>query len=870
MRRKIVNILLAACLTAGMAVGSLPTASLGVKAAADLETIVDQNFNIRESDINQLLTGDLILPTTIEGLEGATIAYSLDKEDEEYAKVEEVDGKKVLKVTRPKAGDKDPDTGKEDRDITLKAVVTSADGQTYETFFPFTVRAGLSDDSYAGYVYVCFADTKNPATSAHEYTDVQQVHFFLSEDGLNWTALNGFNPIFKTGSDYADSIESCGPNSVNYKVAEGTDVEATTKGDATVLFPFEGDDQGIRDPYLIRGCKKDGSDSNKVWLLATDLNTHSTQYHGNKENNTLAGDTWGLTSTYGVGSTSLFVYETEDWVHWERRYIDVGSEIGACMAWAPEAIYNPVKDNYLVYWSARVDADGSARDRLYCNETKDFKTFGPTKLYEQEPFYKNYGKNGRGGNSGYGNIDTSQLWVAGMDDNGEETPYGTLYRLVKDETNNHIELMKADSVLDPKYEGEQGQAAYDATKANAEGITPFTLDGVSYGSKADLAKLTGDTNQIKTADIVYNWFKDQSVGNHFTKIENKEMESKIGAYEGATMFKFIDRDEWCIMIDFYGDMSVRYEPYTTTDLDDPNSIKKLASGYGRTGGDVGCHGGMIPITVKEYNTLIDTYNADPSVDNYHPIDYISVDTRSFEEKAQELKAKLDAAAATNNYSDGVKTQMKNLVTYKLKGNETTEDLNKLIAKWSARADKLLNSKIKNTPVLRADTVTIVSNSPATICTKATDGLKTSVTVKAEANVDSETSKITFKSSNIKVATVDKKKGVVKAKKAGTVTITATAPGGAKATCKVTVKGIPSKITLNKKTVTLKKGKTFQIAVTLPKGTVCSKFTYKSNKSKIAAVSKTGKVTAKKKGTAKITVTAANNKKAKATITVKVK
>ena len=59
-------------------------------------------------------------------------------------------------------------------------------------------------------------------------------------------------------------------------------------------------------------------------------------------------------------------------------------------------------------------------------------------------------------------------------------------------------------------------------------------------------------------------------------------------------------------------------------------------------------------------------------------------------------------------------------------------------------------------------------------------------------------------------------------------------------------------------------------VTIPKGTVCSKFTYKSNKSKIAAVSKTGKITAKKKGTAKVTVTAGNNKKAKATITVKVK
>ena len=116
-----------------------------------------------------------------------------------------------------------------------------------------------------------------------------------------------------------DMIEKMGANSVNYRVAAGTDVTQTVSGDASVLFPFEGRDQGIRDPYMIRGSKKDGSDANKVWILATDLNTHSSQYNGNKNTNTLAGDTWGLTSKVGVGSTHLFVYETEDF--------DSGTEI---------------------------------------------------------------------------------------------------------------------------------------------------------------------------------------------------------------------------------------------------------------------------------------------------------------------------------------------------------------------------------------------------------------------------------------------------------------------------------------------------------------------------------------------------------------
>lgn len=143
------------------------------------------------------------------------------------------------------------------------------------------------------------------------------------------------------------------------------------------------------------------------------------------------------------------------------------------------------------------------------------------------------------------------------------------------------------------------------------------------------------------------------------------------------------------------------------------------------------------------------------------------------------------------------------------------------------------------------------------------------TLQAEASIDKETSKITFKSNKPEIAAVNSK-GVVTAKKAGTATITATAPGGAKATCKVTVKGIPSKITLNKTKATLKVKKTLQLKVTIPKGTVCPKFTYKSNKPKVASVSSSGKITAKKKGTAKITVTAGNNSKAKATITVKVK
>lgn len=862
MKRRIVNILLAACLTAGLAVGSIPAAGMEVRAA-DISSTVTQKLAIHESVVNQLLTKDLKLPTTVDGLEGATIEYSVADKDAEYVAIED----STLKIIkRPKANE-------EDYKFKLKATVT-AGSDTAVKEFPLTIRAGLAEDDYAGYVYVCFSVPKGKGY------DVQQIHFFLSEDGMNWTALNGCKPIFETGTDYQDNIERCAPNSVNYKVAEGTNIKSTTKGDASVLFPFEGRDQGVRDPYLIRGCKKDGSDSNKVWLLATDLNTHAATY-GSASNmaNNVCGD-WGAMSTVGKGSQKLFVWETEDWVHWERRYIDVGGQINSAMAWAPEAIYNPEKDNYLVYWSGRIDGDGASRNRLYCNETSDFKTFGPTRLYEQEPFYANYGANGVGSNSGYGNIDTSQLWVAGENAQGKESPYGTLFRLVKDETNNHVELQSAKTVLDPSKD-------YQATLPTT--ITPYEKDGVTYSTKADLSKITNDTNGIKRADIVYNWYKNQSVGNHFEKISQKDMEKykagyENGNYEGATMFKFIDRDEWCVMIDNYGSMKIRYEPYITSDLSEPDSIQKAAKGtYGRTGDDVGTHGGMIPITVEEYNTLIDTYNADPGIDNYHKINYVSLDTRVYDDRADALA---DTAARSQEHSAGVKAQMKATAEQIKTAAQTMETLQNPVTEqrsaktWTdarsdlykllARADKLLANKTKALPEEMKAEAVYLEEEEMTLCTKAADGLKPTAKLVAEADLDSETSKITYASSNANVAAVDPKTGVVTAKSQGSAEITATVPGGAKAVCKVTVKGIPNKVTVKKKSVSLKAKKTFQIKASVPKGTTCSKFKYKSNKPKIASVSADGKITAKKKGTAKITVTASSNSKVKATITVKVK
>lgn len=130
-----------------------------------------------------------------------------------------------------------------------------------------------------------------------------------------------------------------------------------------------------------------------------------------------------------------------------------------------------------------------------------------------------------------------------------------------------------------------------------------------------------------------------------------------------------------------------------------------------------------------------------------------------------------------------------------------------------------------------------------------------------------TDKITWSSSNKKVATVDKN-GVVVGVKKGTATITAKTSSGKKATCKVTVKVPATKVKLNKTKVTLAKGKSVTLKATLTPTNSTDKLTWTTSNKKVATVTSKGKVTAVKKGTATITVKTTSGKKATCKVTVK--
>ena len=112
-------------------------------------------------------------------------------------------------------------------------------------------------------------------------------------------------------------------------------------------------------------------------------------------------------------------------------------------------------------------------------------------------------------------------------------------------------------------------------------------------------------------------------------------------------------------------------------------------------------------------------------------------------------------------------------------------------------------------------------------------------------------------------------GRVTARAVGTAVITAKTVNGKKATCKVTVSPVPTGVKISPTALTLGKGESYTLKGTvLPndaKNKTCKWYTSRSS---VAAVSSTGKVTAKAVGTAVITAKTVNGKKATCKVTVK--
>lgn len=156
-----------------------------------------------------------------------------------------------------------------------------------------------------------------------ESPEGEQIYFAVSEDGLHWTDLNQSRPVL-----------------------------LSTLGE-----------RGVRDPSLIRS-----PDGSTFYLLATDLRIAS-------------GKGWDAARFQG--STSLVFWQSSDLINWSEPWlVDVASSIPeAGCAWAPEAIYDPERGEYFVYWATISPLAGVREARIYGSYTRDFRTFSPPELY---------------------------------------------------------------------------------------------------------------------------------------------------------------------------------------------------------------------------------------------------------------------------------------------------------------------------------------------------------------------------------------------------------------------------------------------------------------------------------------------------------
>lgn len=173
------------------------------------------------------------------------------------------------------------------------------------------------------YLFVHFRESTSP--------EGEQVYFALSRDGFRWEALNHGQPI---------------------------------------LWAYYGD-HGVRDMTIIRDRK-----TGRFHIFATDLSLsygmRSKYQHS-----------W-YNITHG-GSKDLAHWWSDDLVNWsEQEMITLGDENFGCL-WAPDIIYDPEQDDYVLHWSTCHRENDYGPMAIYYSRTSDFVHWSkPALLYRKE------------------------------------------------------------------------------------------------------------------------------------------------------------------------------------------------------------------------------------------------------------------------------------------------------------------------------------------------------------------------------------------------------------------------------------------------------------------------------------------------------
>jgi hypothetical protein len=157
--------------------------------------------------------------------------------------------------------------------------------------------------------------------------------------------------------------------------------------------------------------------------------------------------TFRLVSTNSWESRSILMWDSTDLINWSNQRLVEVAPSNANNAWAPQMTYDPINNNYMVYWSSRLDVNW--HHRIYKATTTDFVNFSaPSILYETD----------------YTVID------------GDIVPNsdGTYTMIIKDERDDYKRMY---SVTSSQVDGPYSNMSEAITPYGTEGPTTFKLTG---------------------------------------------------------------------------------------------------------------------------------------------------------------------------------------------------------------------------------------------------------------------------------------------------------------------------------------------------------------------------------------------------------
>ncbi|ORY61689.1 glycoside hydrolase family 43 protein [Pseudomassariella vexata] len=175
------------------------------------------------------------------------------------------------------------------------------------------------------------------------------------------SSLVGYLGAFFLGADpYVYFYLSNGNDPLSFKALnQGQPVLKPTKGTG-----------GVRDPAIVQGG---GSEAGKKWyIVGTDLDIGKTNWDASQR----------------TGSRGIFVWESTDLVNWVNERLVTVEDATAGMVWAPEAIWDASKGQYLVHWASKFYSASDTSHtgtpsniRIRYSYTSDFKTFTAPQIY---------------------------------------------------------------------------------------------------------------------------------------------------------------------------------------------------------------------------------------------------------------------------------------------------------------------------------------------------------------------------------------------------------------------------------------------------------------------------------------------------------